>query len=221
MDGTSTLAELVATHPAAARVLHRHRLDFCCGGERTLAAACDRRGLDPQALIAEIEGVVTGTTEPRPSELAPERLVDFIVDRYHVPLRQELPRLVQLARKVERVHAEKPTCPAGLADHLEDMCRAVDEHLAKEEQILFPMIRTGRGHLAHMPVRVMIQEHDDHAASLARTRVLAHEFALPESACTSWRLLYDGLLALELELMEHIHLENNVLFPAVLNGPSA
>jgi regulator of cell morphogenesis and NO signaling len=220
MDGTSTLAELVAAHPAAARVLHRHRLDFCCGGERTLAAACGGRGLDPQALLAEIEGTVADTAQPRPGDLAPERLVDFIVDRYHVPLRPELARLVELARKVERVHAEKPQCPVGLADHLEEMSRAVDEHLAKEEQILFPMIRAGRGHLAHMPVRVMIQEHDDHAASLVRTRALAREFALPESACTSWRSLYDGLLALELELMEHIHLENNVLFPAVLNARS-
>jgi regulator of cell morphogenesis and NO signaling len=217
MDPAITLAELVTAHPAAARVLHRHRLDFCCDGERTLVAACHRRGLDPQALLAEIEGAVPDTSERRPSALPPERLVDFIVERYHVPLREELPRLAELARKVEHVHAGKPLCPAGLAHHLDDMCRAVDEHLAKEEQILFPMIRAGRGHLAHMPVRVMIQEHQDHAASLARTRALAHELDLPESACTSWRLLYDGLRALELELMEHIHLENHVLFPAVLN----
>lgn len=221
MDGTSTLAELVAAYPTAARVLHRHRLDFCCGGEQTLAAACERRGLDPQALLAEVESLVTDAAQPRPSTLPPEKLVDFIVERYHDPLRGELPRLAELARRVERVHAEKVLCPAGLALHLEDTWMAVDEHLAKEEQILFPMIRAGRGHLAHMPVRVMIQEHEDHAASLARTRALARDFELPQSACASWRALYDGLLVLELELMEHIHLENNVLFPAVLNARSA
>ena len=97
------------------------------------------------------------------------------------------------------------------------MCQAVDEHLAKEEQILFPMIRAGRGHLAHMPVRVMIQEHDDHAANLARTRELARRLRVAGVRLHELALLYDGLLALELELMEHIHLENNVLFPAVLN----
>jgi regulator of cell morphogenesis and NO signaling len=216
MDTGSTLSQLVRTDPVVAGVLQRHRLDFCCGGDQTLVAACRERGLDPQALLAEIQGALTGTAGERPADLPPEELVDFIVERYHVPLREELPRLAELASRVEQVHAGKPLCPVGLARHLDEMCQTVDQHLDKEEQILFPMIRSGRGHLAHMPVRVMIQEHQDHAASLARIRSLAREFALPESACATWRALYDGLLALELALMKHIHLENHVLFPAVL-----
>ena len=93
---------------------------------------------------------------------SPEQLVDYIVERYHVPLREDIPRLRDLAVRVEKRHAGKPDCPAGLALHLQGMQQAIEIHLAKEEQILFPMIRAGRGHLAQMPVQVMMQEHDDH-----------------------------------------------------------
>ncbi len=216
MELNSTLADLVTTHPQAARIFHRHRLDFCCGGQRTLAEACERRGLDAGTLVAEIESLDEPAKGVAANRLPPEEMVDFIVRRYHEPLREELPRLLELARKVERVHAEKASCPVGLARHLENMQEEVSSHLAKEEMILFPMIRSGRGHLAHMPVQVMIQEHRDHAENLQRVRELTGDLTLPAEACTSWRALYDGLLALELELMEHIHLENNVLFPTVL-----
>jgi len=216
-ESHSTLAELVTGNAAAARVLHRHRLDFCCGGGRSLAEACGARGLSPQAVLAEIAaeaGVASADGEGE--ELAPAEMTAFIVRRYHEPLREELPRLIALAGKVERVHAEKPECPRGLADHLAAMERAIEEHLAKEEQILFPMIAAGRGHLAGMPVKVMMQEHLDHAAGLERMRRLAHDLVVPECACASWRALYDGLDELELELNRHIHLENNVLFPRAL-----
>jgi len=218
MSGTAvTLAELVSTQPAAARVLHRLRLDFCCGGQRTLADACAARGIDTDRVLAEI----AAAEQPAPEAVegySPAELTRYIVRRYHEPLRAELPRLCALANKVERVHAEKPDCPRGLTAHLDDMHTAILDHLAKEEQILFPLIESGRAHLAHMPVRVMLQEHDDHAANLQRVRDLTGDLQIPDAACTSWRALYTGLLELELELMKHIHLENNVLFPAVLRS---
>lgn len=212
----STLGDLVIEHPRAARVLYRHHLDFCCGGRRTLADACTREGLVADRILQEIDMATADPAEVRAEELTPAQLVDFIIKRYHDPLREEVPRLIELARKVERVHAAKPECPTGVAAHLSEMHLALDSHLAKEEQMLFPMIRAGRGHLAYMPVQVMMQEHDDHAANLQRMHVLAHDFVLPPDACTSWRNLYDSLQALELELMRHIHTENNILFPAVL-----
>ena len=212
-----TLAELVSTQPAAARVLHRWRLDFCCGGQRALAEACATRGIDAGRVLAEIAEAEQPPVD-QPSDTSPAALVDFIIARYHEPLRAEVPRLCELATKVERVHAEKPTCPTGLAGHLDLMHEAIREHLAKEEQILFPLIRSGRAHLAHMPVRVMMQEHEDHAANLQRVRQLTCDLRVPEEACSSWRALYTGLHELELDLMKHIHLENNILFPAVLRS---
>ena len=213
----TTLAELAARGPAAARVLQRHRLDFCCAGSRSLGEACTERGLDPAALLAEI-APLPEPDDVRPEALAPVALVDFIVARFHDPLREELARLHDMARKVEGVHGDKPTCPTGLAAHVAEMGVSLTEHMAKEEQILFPMLRAGAGARAHMPIKVMMHEHEDHAANLRRTRALTADLVAPADACGTWRALYDGLRELELDLMRHVHLENNVLFPAVLNG---
>ncbi len=218
MDTTrTTLAELAARGPAAARLMQRHRLDFCCGGGRSLGEACAERGLDPLALLAEIAPRAEAD-DVRPEALSPVALVDVIVARFHDPLREELARLQGMARKVERVHRDKPTCPAGLAAHVAEVALGLTEHMAKEEQILFPMIRAGFGARAHMSIKVMMQEHEDHAANLRRTRLLTAGLEAPADACGTWRALYDGLRELELDLMRHVHLENHVLFPAVLNG---
>ncbi|HXQ23296.1 MAG TPA: iron-sulfur cluster repair di-iron protein [Candidatus Acidoferrales bacterium] len=214
-DNLVTLAQVVAAGPAAARVLYRHRLDFCCGGQQTLGDACAEAGLNPGTVLEEIERESASTAPVRvPTD--PAQLVDHILDRYHRPLRPELVRLLEMAQKVERVHAQKPTCPTGLTAHLFEMQQAIEEHLTKEEQILFPMIQAGQGHRAYMPVQVMMQEHLDHAANLRRMRELTGDLRIPAEACATWRALYEGLAALELDLMEHIHLENNVLFPGVL-----
>ena len=219
MKSTTTLAELATAHPAASRVFHRHGLDFCCGGRRPLADACEERGLDAVTVINEIarESVAQPQT-PRWDTAPIPSLIDFIVTRYHDRLRSELPELAALARKVEGKHAEKPTCPRGLADHLVVMHENVLMHLAKEEKVLFPLIKDGMGRMATGPVRVMEQEHDDHREALMRVRELTNDMTAPPEACTSWRALYLRLDELEADLMEHIHLENNVLFRRVLAG---
>ncbi len=218
IDVNDTLGQLATSHPAATHVFLRHRLDFCCGGRQKLADACLAAGLDPTQVIAEI----AAEGSPRESECWDTRplseLIDFILVRYHEPLRADLPPLIEAAKKVERVHANKPGCPHGLAKHLEQLDTEVRQHLAKEEQVLFPAIQSGsRGAHIQMPIRVMMQEHDDHGANLRHLRELATDFQPPLEACATWRALYAGLDKLESELMEHIHLENNVLFPRALN----
>lgn len=145
-------------------------------------------------------------------------LVDFILTRYHQPLWQGLPVLVERARQVEAEGASSPLAPAGLADHLEQIRLAVESHLAKEERILFPLIVAGRGRHALMPIRVMMAEHDDHGDNLRRTRELTHDFALPGDASPEWSLLYRDLQQLEGDLNRHIHLENKMLFPRALES---
>lgn len=210
----SPLAELAVRLPAATQVFHRHRLDFCCHGRRSLQEACRSKSLDPDALLAEI----TATPAPADARTWAERplpeLIDHILTRYHAPLREELARLLAMARKVEAVHGAKPTCPRGLADHVMLVRAELEAHLEKEERILFPMIRAGQP--AQMPVQVMTREHDDHAAHLAQTRALTNDYQAPPGACTTWRALFLGLRTLEQDLMDHIHLENYVLFPRAL-----
>ncbi|HZW91210.1 MAG TPA: iron-sulfur cluster repair protein YtfE [Myxococcaceae bacterium] len=223
IDKEKTLGQLATAVPAAAKVFYRHGLDYCCGGNKPLATACAEHGLDVAEVLAELQAAAT--TAPATGASWAERpipeLILHILQRYHEPLKLEIPRLVELAFTVERVHAGKPGCPAGLANHLAEMRRAVDEHLLKEEQILFPMILAGRGGMARMPIQVMLSEHDDHGQALRRTRALTDDLQLPDGACAKWRELYRALEELEQELMDHIFLENSVLFPRALEGSGA
>jgi len=216
-SAATTLADLAVIHPSASRVFHRHGLDFCCHGNRPLADACAERGLDADRVVAEIATEEASTPElPRWDERPLPELVEHIVRFYHQRLRAELPELILLAAKVETRHAEKASCPRGLRAHLEEVYHSVLEHLAKEEQILFPMILGGRGRMAAGPIHVIESEHDDHAEGLRKTRQLTADLVAPEEACPTWRALYLRLGQLEAELMDHIHLENNVLFRRVL-----
>ena len=218
-DATTLLADLAVSFPAASRVFHRNGLDFCCHGRRPLGEACAEAGLDAQSVVAEIAAEQAAAPElPRWDEKPIAELVDHIVGFYHRRLREELPELVALATKVESRHADKASCPHGLRAHLEAVHAAVLDHLAKEEQVLFPAILAGRGRLVAGPISVMESEHDDHAADLRETRRLTADLVAPAEACTSWRALYLRLAAFEAELMDHIHLENNVLFRRVLAG---
>lgn len=216
---TTTLGDL-ARAPSATKVFLRHRLDFCCRGGRTLQEACTAAGLDPAAIVAELEQEARrGTSETRWDERTQVELADHIEAHYHAALRRDLPPLIEAARKVERVHQSKDAVPAGLADHLADFLAEMESHMTKEERVLFPMIRRGgRGEAVYMPVRVMETEHDGHRIALERIRVLTGDLQAPAHACATWRGLYAGLATLEAELMQHIHLENNILFARATRG---
>ncbi len=212
-----SLGELVNTHPALAKVFQKYRLDYCCGGRQSLAEACAAENLDLDEVLRGVEAAQQIEKTDMQWNLRPlDELIQHILNHYHARLRTELPMLVELAAQVERVHADKPDCPAGLTDLMTDVRAAVESHLAKEEQILFPLILAGRSQTAYMPVQVMMQEHMDHGKNLRRIRELTGDLTVPENACASWRALYHRLGALEEELMEHIHLENNNLFPRAL-----
>jgi len=217
MTDTTTLAGLAVAHPAAARVFYTNRLDFCCGGSRPFADACRERGLDADAILDEIR---RETAEAEPAtrwELAPlSALVDHIVAHYHRRLRESLPTLVRMAHKVEARHRERVACPMGLAAFLEQFQREVLAHLEKEEAIVFPAIVRGSGARLSSPIYVLELEHQHHGSDLQRLHALTNDLTPPDEACTTWRALYAGLSDLERELMEHVHLENYILFPRAL-----
>lgn len=215
-----TLADLAVTRPGASRVFHRHALDFCCNGRIALRDVCAREGLDLDALMAELESEVQRSPEgfERLDDRPLDEVIDHLLAHYHEPHRAELPRLIEMATKVERVHGEKASCPQGLAKHLTRMHEELLLHMQKEEEVLFPLIRAGNGRMAGMPVQVMEQEHQDHGENLAQLRALAHGYQPPEEACGTWRALYLGLDELESELMQHISIENHVLFPRALRS---
>ncbi|MBI2380613.1 MAG: iron-sulfur cluster repair protein YtfE [Gammaproteobacteria bacterium] len=209
----TSLGQIARELPGATAIFHKHKLDFCCGGAKSLAEAAAKRGLDAQAIAAELTALRPEDADgERLAELPDAELIAHILERYHEAHRADLPELIRLARRVEAVHREHPLCPTGLAEHLETMLDELAMHMHKEEQILFPMIAQGMGGMAVPPITMMRHEHDDHAEALALMEALAHGMAIHAEACNTWRALYLGLDRLKRELMEHIHLENNVLF---------
>ncbi len=212
-----TLREIAVTQPGSTSVFLARGLDFCCGGGRTLADACLEKGLDPDAVASAIlANALERGDLTRLADMSLSDLTSLIETRYHARLRADLPELIALASKVERVHREKASCPKGLAGMLRQLEEGALEHLAKEEQVLFPMIRAGYGSRAKGPVEVMEREHEDHGRAFAKLKTLTADFTPPPDACTTWKALYLRLQNFSDEFMEHIHLENNILFPRAL-----
>lgn len=212
------LSELVILNPMATELFRRHRLDFCCGGKQTLREACEKKNIDMGLIIEEFQKMAAIKTTVR--EIPMREMPQYIIERYHEDLRRRLPELIFLADKVERVHADHASCPHGLSEGLKTFTEEMLFHMMKEENVLFPLIESGRGKVAMMPVKVMTSEHDSHGRKLEEFQKLTNFFTPPEDACPTWRSLYAGLEELEKELMEHIHLENNILFPWALTQES-
>ncbi len=219
-SGKTHLSDLAVTQPGASRVFHRHGLDFCCHGHVPLEDACRKAGLDPMALIEELKQEERLPSKPfeRWDKEPLNNLVEHILQNFHEPHREELPRLIAMARKVESVHEDKADCPKGLGAHLAYMAEELESHMQKEEQVLFPLILEGRGQMAGAPIQAMEDEHKDHGKNLDRLRELAHGYQAPEEACGTWQALYLGLAEFEQDIMEHISLENNALFPRSLRS---
>lgn len=206
-----TLGEIAVMLPGATAVFRRHRLDFCCGGSVALDTAAARKGIATDAIVAELESLDPDAFPEAPDE--PGALIDYILARYHEVHRRELPELVRLARRVEAVHSGHADVPAGLAEALENMRLELEAHMDKEEAILFPMMKAGGYRMIAMPVTRMRIEHDEHGVRLRAIEELSRGGVAPEDACPTWKALYAGVRKLSDDLMEHIHLENNLLFP--------
>jgi len=204
------VADIAANLPGATQVFRRHKIDFCCGGQIPLAEAVAARGEVLVDIEAELAALETGIRDVPQSS---EAMIDHILERYHATHRAELPELIRLAARVEARHAENGAVPRGIHAALEELAGALDEHMQKEEQILFPLMRAGGHPMINGPIGRMRFEHDEHGERLANLEHLAHHFELPEEACATWRALYTGVQKLIDDVHEHVHLENNLLFP--------
>jgi regulator of cell morphogenesis and NO signaling len=223
-----TVGQLVAERPARARVFEKHGIDYCCGGKTPLQKACARKKLDPGVILEELRAcdeasrdeAQTDWTQATATELA-----DDIVSTHHDFLREELPRLSFLVGKVARVHGEAhPELPL-VQQLFEGVKSEMDEHMAKEERVLFPyckaletdgaVLESPFGTVGN-PIRVMEAEHAAVGAALDRIRELTRNYDPPFGGCNSYRAMLDGLKTLEQDMHLHVHKENNVLFPRAL-----
>ncbi|WP_241183074.1 iron-sulfur cluster repair protein YtfE, partial [Enterobacter asburiae] len=155
------LGELALSIPRASALFRKYDMDYCCGGKQTLARAASRKELDVEVIESELALLAQQPVDKdwRTAPLA--EIIDHIIVRYHDRHREQLPELILQATKVERVHADKPSVPRGLAKYLTLLHEELSSHMMKEEQILFPMIKQGMGSQAMGPISVMESEHDD------------------------------------------------------------
>ena len=228
----TTVGQLVAHNPAAASILEQAGIDYCCGGHRSLTEAC-REAKQPVEAVAELleKASAAGAAAERDWATASQAdLVDHIVGQHHAYVRREIPRLQALIAKVRGVHGKNHPELTPIANAFDAIAQEMTMHMMKEEQILFPYIvameKAARGETAwpipvfgsvENPVRLMMMEHDSAGANLRGIRELSDDFTPPADGCTSYRVLYTSLAAFEADLHQHIHLENNILFPQAID----
>lgn len=237
LDAAQTVREIVQQHPAAVPVFEALGIDYCCGGGKTLEDACNSKGVPVDQLLSELANALV--TRPTPEDrrwisCSLGELAGYITEQHHAYAKKELPRLAALAAKVHLRHGHMHPELNQIRELVEVMSREMGSHMLKEEQVLFPRLKVveGAAQAGVMPppaffgsllnpIRHMMSDHDDTGALLRSLRALTHDYALPDGACMSYQALYRGLSDLERDLHQHIHLENNILFPRALEFEKA
>jgi regulator of cell morphogenesis and NO signaling len=229
---TQTVREIALEQPHSIRVFEHFGIDYCCGGRKPLAEACIGNNLVVDEVLAALESAAK-TDAPLTvdwSQATLRKLIEHIVATHHAYVKRELPRLAVLAQKVVNRHGDtQPHLPA-MQKALAQLDGELTHHLAKEENILFPYIAgleaalSSGGSLPEAcfgavanPIAMMTSEHDAAGALLAKIRGLSNHFTTPAGACPTYHAYYDGLKEFEQDLHQHIHLENNILFPRAVD----
>jgi regulator of cell morphogenesis and NO signaling len=223
IDPNRTLASLVEASPAHARVFESLGLDYCCGGDQTLATACEEGGLDVDDVrdrLAEARDRSDGDgADYEWDDL--EDLADHIVDAHHDYLREELPKLGDIVETVADVHGESHPELHDVEAEFHELTAEIREHIGEEEEELFPVVGkldSGDRLLAeeaerlHEAIRNFEEDHAATADRLERIAELTDDYAVPDGACPSYQSMLKRLDQLERDTHMHVHKENNVLF---------
>lgn len=248
IDPSSSVAQLVVERPGRSRLFEQMNIDYCCGGKLPLEEACLRRGLDVAAVVNQLNAsdadarashqasqCASQATTLDPSKMTLTDLADHIEDTHHAYLRTELPRIRYLIDRVCKAHGASDPRLASLREAFIGFANELSAHMLKEEHVLFPLVRQidqgaaapagsrtgpGCGSIAN-PIRQMEAEHDAAGDALAWMRTATDGFTAPANACGTYRAMIDALHELEKDMHQHVHKENNVLFPRALAREAA
>lgn len=227
-----SLAQIVTGNHRSAAIFEKYHLDFCCKGKRSLKQACDEQNIPVEELLPELEKVsaAAGITSGYPfDKLTQTQLIDYIVSTHHAYVKNELPQLLAYAEKVASKHGERHQELFKIFELVAAVKEEMELHMKKEEQVLFPRIQEIETITAQQkenpqlnisylqaPISIMEQEHDHAGALTAEIRKLTTNYIPPQDACTTYKLLFASLQAFETDLHQHVHLENNLLFPKAI-----
>lgn len=230
-DELPTIGEMVAKDYRKAEVFRKFGLDFCCGGNKSLQAACEKKGIDAgkvEEALREVDNTIPGVQQNFNTwEL--DFLADYITNTHHKYIAYAVPMLFEFSAKVARVHGDAHPETIEIADLFRDVAEELQLHMQKEENILFSYIkemvaarRTGIACERPMfgtiknPISMMEEEHLSAGGNMEEIHRLSNGYTPPADACSTFRVLYAKLNEFEMDLHQHIHLENNILFPKAI-----
>jgi regulator of cell morphogenesis and NO signaling len=238
-----TVRDVVLELPHATRVFEKLKIDYCCGGDTPLTETCANAGVKVENLermlaeVGQADGEGNGAISLQKGDFQKRdfrtatlaELIGHILDKHHVYAKEEMVRLEALIDKVIGAHGENHPELLRLGSLFQQLCDDLKPHMFKEEQILFPyIIEMERSALqkrqapfapfgtVNNPIRMMMMEHDTVGGLLRDLRALSSNYAVPRDGCISYQTLYQALEAFEKDLHQHIHLENNILFPRAI-----
>ncbi len=229
--GDKTIGELVAADYRKAEVFRDFGMDYCCGGHKTVQQVCAKKGLNAAAVEAALETVEKSPKSKQQDfnnwELA--FLTDYIMNTHHKYVKNSIPMIIELSEKVASRHGDTHPETIEIAKYTKAVVKELLMHMPKEEKVLFPyikqmvnaqrsgttMTRPGFGTIEN-PIRMMESEHVSAGSSMEKVKTLSNNYTPPPEACASYRVLYSKLQEFEQDLHEHIHLENNILFPKAI-----
>lgn len=225
-----TVKELAVQIPGAARVFEQFGIDYCCGGNVPLGAACSKAGLRVEDVLSSLESAQQEPAQSGDWSRTPfAALAGHIVEKHHAFTKTESSRLEALFAKVSAKHAARHPELLPMQATFAEMANELRSHMMKEEHILFPYLAAMEKAVAEKravppamfgsvenPIRTMMKEHDNAGEALRALREASHGYVAPEDACVSYRELYRSLAEFETDMHTHVHLENNILFPRAL-----
>ena len=228
----ATVAEVALAYPQAIEVFNKYNLDYCCHGNINFTRACKQAELDPEMVWEEIQQSTTGQRKGNQlnfSKWSSTMLIDFIVQHHHEYVRDSIPQIHELLEKICKVHGDTNPELLAVRNDFEELAEELLNHLPKEEEILFPAIRRMEGaerpelenvilpSSLRMPMRIMEEEHERAGDLIKSIREKTNNYTVPPYGCPTYQLAFLMLQEFDNDLIQHIHLENNILFPRVIN----
>ncbi|MBU3740790.1 MAG: hypothetical protein FGM24_00730 [Candidatus Kapabacteria bacterium] len=215
-NASTTISNILREVPAAANVFHRYNLDFCCGGNRPLDVACRERSLDAQKVLGEINAADSTDVfrSIHPEEWSTEFLIKFLIENHHAFARVALNRVIEQMSKVVSKHGERFAEAQSILELLQDLRQSMIIHMDKEEaEVLVAGTMPVLTNDTVANIRRHESEHDEVGMKLQRLRAITNDFVPPASACTTHRAAYLGMQQFYTDTMQHVFLENSILFP--------
>lgn len=233
INSAMTVREVANELPAATRLFESLKIDYCCGGNRPLTEACASVGVEVDDVLGMLEVASQPAAQPNDTidfqRISVPELVTHILDTHHVFTKQEITRLELLTQKVISAHSQNHPELNKVGSLFTQLGAELTPHMFKEERVLFPyilgLVRAGVENLrppfapfgtVNNPVRTMMREHENAGEILRELRAVTSDYTTPADGCISYRTLYEALEAFEKDLHQHIHLENNILFPRAI-----